>query len=357
MAVNAKKLPSGSWRAQLYMGKDATGKRQYKSFTAPTKREAERLALEYVPEEIGETDPMLEMTVGEAIDRYIALKEGVASPATTLGDKRKRKNCFGFANMQNLPAASLSAAQVQLWISEFSASGKSPKYIRNAYGLLHASVSMFVPDFNPRVQLPQKQSREILIPTAEEVAQIYEDVKGTKLELPFLLASQCGLRASEAAGLRREDVDPVRRVITIKRARVTGEYGATVKAPKTSAGYRTLPCAQSLCDLCLQTKGEYVCGMDSNQISSAWSYYIKENKSKFNRTISYHALRHYFASVGILLGIPKAYLVGLMGHSSSMMIDAVYGHLFPNESERYAKMLCDRTNELLQDATRNATQC
>ena len=45
--MNARKLPSGSWRARLFLGEDEHGKKHYKSFTAATKREAERLALTY----------------------------------------------------------------------------------------------------------------------------------------------------------------------------------------------------------------------------------------------------------------------------------------------------------------------
>ena len=45
--ATAKKLPSGSWRVQLYAGKTPDGKRQYLSFTRPTKKEAEYEALQY----------------------------------------------------------------------------------------------------------------------------------------------------------------------------------------------------------------------------------------------------------------------------------------------------------------------
>lgn len=36
--AEAHKLPSGSWRAQVYVGKDPNGKRIYESFTADTKK-------------------------------------------------------------------------------------------------------------------------------------------------------------------------------------------------------------------------------------------------------------------------------------------------------------------------------
>ena len=63
--MNARKLPSGSWRARLFLGTDAAGKKHYKSFTAPTKREAERLALNYV-EENAEPD---KITFGDALSQ------------------------------------------------------------------------------------------------------------------------------------------------------------------------------------------------------------------------------------------------------------------------------------------------
>lgn len=43
----AKKLPSGNYRCQVFSHKDAQGKKIYKSFTAPTKRQAELLAVEW----------------------------------------------------------------------------------------------------------------------------------------------------------------------------------------------------------------------------------------------------------------------------------------------------------------------
>ena len=46
--ATAKKLPSGSWRCLIYTGKDENGKRQYKSFTADSKKEAEFLAAAFL---------------------------------------------------------------------------------------------------------------------------------------------------------------------------------------------------------------------------------------------------------------------------------------------------------------------
>lgn len=45
--ATAKKLPSGNYRTQLYIGKDENGRGVYKSFTAPTPEQSLEMAVEY----------------------------------------------------------------------------------------------------------------------------------------------------------------------------------------------------------------------------------------------------------------------------------------------------------------------
>ena len=74
--ATAKKLPSGAYRCLIYIG-DENGKRKYKSFTAKTKKEAERLALNYQSELEDKQD-----TVETMIDNYIKSKEKLLSTTT-----------------------------------------------------------------------------------------------------------------------------------------------------------------------------------------------------------------------------------------------------------------------------------
>lgn len=85
--MNARKLPSGSWRARLFLGEDENGKKHYKSFTAATKREAERLALNYA-EERAKPD---KITFGDALAKYIDSKSNVLSPSTLRGYRQMKK--------------------------------------------------------------------------------------------------------------------------------------------------------------------------------------------------------------------------------------------------------------------------
>ena len=73
--MNAKKLPSGMYRARLFLGEGEDGKKHYKSFTAATKREAERLALTYEAEHSHTGKIPFEV----AFSQYIALKSNLLS--------------------------------------------------------------------------------------------------------------------------------------------------------------------------------------------------------------------------------------------------------------------------------------
>lgn len=92
--AKAKKLPSGNWRVQIYAGKDSNGKKIMKSFTAETKKEAELMALQF---SANHREPVSEMTVGKAIDKYIESKSNILSPSTLRSYKTMRRN-----NLQGL---------------------------------------------------------------------------------------------------------------------------------------------------------------------------------------------------------------------------------------------------------------
>lgn len=326
------KRRGNSWRVLLYLGTDEHGKQIRRSVTAPTKKEAERAAalleVEHAQRErVGKT-------VGEILRDYIDVKNAVLSPSTILGYEHLLDGAYDA--IKDAPAADLTSADLQAFVNDH-AKTHAPKTTANAWGLLSAALALYRPDFSPKIRLPQKRRHKIEIPTDQDVAAYLAAVRGDKLELPVLLAVRCGLRASEIAGLRVRDVDRKRQTITIRQARVQGMDGPALKAPKSDAGYRTIPCGADVCAL-LPDQGDYVTVLDSNAISSAWCYMVRKNNL---RLVGFHALRHYYASRAALLGVPKPYLVELMGHSSSRMLDQVYLHTFPDVKAHYAKLLAD----------------
>lgn len=66
--AKAKQLPSGSWRVQVYAGKNAAGKPQYRSFTALTRKEAEYNALQFQLHHKEVSRDSSSMTLDEAVE-------------------------------------------------------------------------------------------------------------------------------------------------------------------------------------------------------------------------------------------------------------------------------------------------
>ena len=339
--AKAKKLPSGNWRVQLYVGKDETGKKIYRSFTASSKREAELAAAEYVLN-APTLSASLEMTLGEAMDKYIEIKSNVLSPSTLRSYHSIRRNRI--QQLMNVKLCNLTSEIIQ---AEFNleAATLSPKTIRNVHGLLTAALALYAPKITLNIRLPQKEKKAVRIPSRAEINAIYAHVKDTEMEIPFLLASQCGLRLSEICALTPADIGDG--AVIVNKAMVIGDNGYTIKKPKSFAGYRTVTCDRSLTDLIRSRTShsdERVVKLSYLYISEKWSRITERLHIENCR---FHDLRHYFASEGLLLDIPPKYLAELMGHASVDMVNRVYGHTFADQKATFAKALADKTADLL----------
>lgn len=335
--AKAKKLPSGNYRCQIYMGRDPNGKRIIESVTAPTKKEAEYLAAE---RKLAASGRVEQMTLRTAYNRYIDSKSKVLSPSTI-------KNYRQICNSSQSPimfayVSKITSFDVQKTINDLSAE-HSPKTVKNRYGLFTAVMRSVMPEKRFYVRLPSPEKKEVYIPDGETIKRLYKLAKGTWIELPLVLASQCGLRASEIAGLKYDCVKEDS--ITIKRAVVISDDGYVEKSPKTFAGTRTLPIHSEIKKLIGQGKpNEYVLkGGNRTHISMEWRRFLQDTDEQY---FSFHKLRHYFASNALLKGVPKRYVAELMGHSSEHMLDQIYEHTFANAKESFARQLVADSDNL-----------
>lgn len=155
-----QRLPSGVYRCQVMVN----GKRVSVVDENPAVAQAKAIALKNGLMEKKNTGPT--MTVGEAIDRYIESKDAVLSPSTIRGYKQLRGNALQELMVEKL--SELTQEDVQRAVNRM-AKDKSPKSVRNAHGLLSSALAMFAPDIHLRTTMPQKERKEISIPTMEEI--------------------------------------------------------------------------------------------------------------------------------------------------------------------------------------------
>lgn len=330
-----KKLPSGNYRMRVYMGKDANGKGIYTSVTASSKKEciAKAALMDKNPKKL------IKMTVQEAVEQYILLRKEVLSPSTVRGYE-KTLRCHLEA-VKHIQVSALTQEDVQRQVNALTRT-LSSKTIANAIGLLHSAVKGMVSEDVFNVLTPQAKPSEIKIPSSADVAKLVEAVSGLEIELPVLLAMQCGLRMSEVLGLKKSDVDFTNKTITIRRAIVLDEVGAAVeKAPKSFKGNRTIPMPPKVAELLERTDGTgYVVNMTANAIKHRLERLLAKEGIGH---IRFHDLRHYYASVCLLLNMPERYAMEFMGHSTPGMLKK-YQHIMSEEKKRLGDQLANYFN-------------
>lgn len=302
------------------------------SITELTKKEAEAKAAA-VKLGMQSTQKRRDITVGEAIDLYIESKDAVLSPSTIAGYKKQRANTL--QSIMDIPVASLTQEAVQVAINNMART-KSPKYVKNAHGLLTAALRIYRPDFVLHTTLPQKEKHEIVIPSTEDVQKIAQFVKGKKFELPFLLAAWMGLRASEIRGLTWDCIG--KDTIHIKHALVDGPDGPVLKLTKTYSSDRVLPAPPYIMQLIAAQPhtDEFVIHYNRNQLYKCLE---RSCKSLGLQHYRFHDLRHYQASVMLSMGVPDKYAMERMGHASTNMLKNVYQHTMAEKSKEIASAI------------------
>lgn len=351
----ARKLPSGSWRCQVYshsvpvfnsdgsIALDSKSepkmKRIYESFTSDdqTKRgkaEAEMMALEFALNK-KRRNSSRDLTLLEAIDNYIKIKEPVLSKATVSGYIKIRKYAF-----QNLMATKLKDIDTDVLITAVSLEsarktaqkGKdgiiSPKTVRNEFGLLTAVLNYYDVDYNEKkITLPQIPNKKFSLPDPEEV---FRAVKGTDIELPVLLAMWLSFTASEIAGLTKsESLLDDGKYIAINEVVLTidgKEYKKdTGKQPKRQ---RVLKLPEYIKELIDDVYTDRIVPMPANTIYRKLKRYLA--KAGVN-PITFHQLRHVNASVMHMLNVPDIYAQDRGGWATNHIMHKNYTHAFTKE--------------------------
>ena len=331
-----QKLPSGNWRVRAYVGTDASGKKTMKSFTAPTKKEAEYMAASFLAER---KEAPTEMTVGKAIDKYIESKSNILSPATIRSYKTMRKN--NLQGLMDIQLRNLTRNAIQSAVNA-EAEKLSPKTVHNAYGLLSSSLSVYAPDLNVKVSLPKKQKKIRNMPEPEEIIRL---VQGTSIELPCLLAIWLGMRMSEIRGLKKSDVTGNQ--LIIRRSIVTVEGEQIEKdSTKTYESTRISDIPPYIMNLIDNVETEYLTELTRDQI---YTRFVRmQRDAGIEPRISFHDLRHLNASVMVKLHVPDKYAMERGGWSTTSTLRNVYQHTFSDEREAVNQKINKYFNEIVE---------
>lgn len=324
--AKAKKLPSGNWRVRVYDGKTADGKLIYKSFTAPTRKQAEYLAAEYLAGK--RSHPASDSrTLAEAYARYIEIKRNTLSPSTVR--EYARAASHDFPELMPLRLSQITQERVQSAVNVM-AGDHSPKSVRNAHGLLSAVLRMFAPEIRLSTRLPQSKKTEIYVPTEDEIEKLVRSIRGTELEKAVLLAAFGSLRRSECCALMASDIDGD--IVRIRRAMVLDENKQwVIKQPKSKAGYRDIKMPGFVIERLVPAEN----GRIVNIAPVTLTDYFIDARNKFHLPhFRFHDLRHYQASILHAMGVPDKYIMERGGWSTDSTLKNIYQHTMSDKRKQ-----------------------
>lgn len=228
-----RKLKSGSYNIQLRLNGESI------SITAPTAKECTHQATLIKAEHISGVKRRSrkdEMTLRDAMEKYIDDHRPVLSPETTRGYGIIMRNRFqSYADMK------ISAIKDWQALVNAESAKLSPKTVENSVRFLRSALkhSGFV---LPPVKLPQVPEPDTPYLDTDEVKRFVECAKGDSLEIPILLALH-SLRSSEISGLDWKDIDLKKGLIHVRGARVRDEHNKFVDKDtnKNSTSSRDIP--------------------------------------------------------------------------------------------------------------------
>lgn len=326
--AKAKKLPSGNYRTRVHIG---GGK--YKSFTAPTKKESEYMASQYLMH--NRSTGIDDDYIYDVVKKYINVKSESLSPSTI--------RCYTIiCNNQiklldKVKVRNFDVVVHQKWIDDIH-KNLTVKSVKNANGLLVSALQFFDVRLG-KVTLPQKVYTSILVPTTEEVKLLIDYFKDNKeMVKAVYLASTGTLRRGEICGLKGEDIDRENLTVTVRRSVVYDvNRKPVVKEPKTYSSNRTITLPKFIIDM--------LGGGVNLTPDSITKNFTKAVKDLDLPHYTFHSLRHYSASIMHANNIPTQYIMERGGWKSENTLNKIYR----NSLTDYQKKFTQQTNEYFED--------
>lgn len=374
--LNRKGKP---WQARAKY-KDVYGKWKETAKMLPNakgKKEAERMAREWMDTLNAEADLMPNAKKADTIDKIVKeylkyqLETGMIEKSTY------STNMFFYKKYVNpylgdYVFATVDKDIINGWLTKLYHLGLSQSTVHTNYALLKKVYNYYynsgelLKDPFKGVKMPKKGEPRKTHLTNEQMdnvlTAVYTDyAPEDPMYIGILLAFYGGLRRGEICGLRWNDIDFKLHSITVRTA-----VGVSVldgkdytKNPKNKSSSRTFPMLPQL-EEALQQRAViiqpesswFVIGdkeqfMHPTQYNRLFGKFVERNQlvDAYGKKVSPHGLRHNFATVGIRAGMDIASLALMMGHASRAMTLDTYGDANADALNMASKRLGESFNE------------
>jgi integrase len=347
-----KKRPDGVYRARY---RDHDGKEHARHF------KLEREARQWLDAETAKlvtgtwTDPKrAKTTLNEWCDIWLA---GYSGRSTTMTQARTHVKVIK-EGLGPRRIATIKPSDVKAWLVALEA-----KYAKSTISVLHSRLGQILTDavhdgLIPRSPVsrrtaPGSGSQIAYVATTQQVWALH-DALPEHLRAVVLLGAFAGLRRNEILGLRVEDVDFMRGVITPAvqyggvPLKTTESRNPIPIPPEMALELNRMPAKFGSTTIVTNAYGRAV---SPTVVNSAFSHAAATIEG-LPEGFRIHDLRHYFASLLIASGLDVKTVQARMRHSSAKTTLDVYGHLFPDRDEASRSVVSAAFAERSADALR-----
>lgn len=226
------------------------------------------------PKEVG--DLSSDMLFADYLLEWLEIAKGRLAVATYSSYAAMIKMPVGpYFRQRNLTLRELEARHLQMFYFEMLRKVK-PNTVIHYHAIIHSALKyavktdMLIQNVADKVDRPRKNSFQPVFLSAEEMQKMFEALRGTKLELPVLVAAFYGFRRGEVLGLKWDAIDFERGTISVIRTVTTitldgKQAEIEQQSAKTKSSLRTLPLIGSFREYFMQVKeaqelNKQVCG-------------------------------------------------------------------------------------------------
>jgi len=262
-----------------------------------------------------------------------------------------------YPRIGSVPLSRLRPTQLQGVIGELALT-LDPNTIQNVTAsqmswVLNAAVRDRMIPSNPAtgLKLPKVPPREPTIPTVEQVVRLADAIDPRSRAL-VVVGSALGLRQGEAFGLSVDRIDFLRHRVRIDRQLKRDRRGSILGTLKTENSYRTIPLPDSAA-FELARHIERFPNDDPDGLLFTASLGGRLRRDGWGRRtwkpaamaagrpdLTYHALRHFYASALIRAGQSAPTVARRLGNTPKMVLDT-YAHLWADDDDRTRQAIDD----------------
>lgn len=327
----AELLPSGSWRVRVRVnGEDITVTRRTESEAV-----AEAMALKAGLKEAAARAPK-DMTLREAIDEYIEMREAALSPSTIRGYVIIRDNRF--PSVMDRTINKTTDKMYQQAVND-EVRRVSTKTVKNSWGFV-SSVVNEIAGRKVSCVTPQVISKERLFLEPDEINEFVSAIEGHRDEIPMLLQLH-GLRVSEVLDITWDDIDIERKMIHVRGSAVPDKDNNIVhkESNKTSASRRDVPILIPRLSVAVEEADKAKDYVYSNTPSALYNSINRVCRKNELPEIGNHGCRHSFASLCFHVGLPEQLTQRLGGWDDAGTLRKIYTHLASKDIRKHTAAL------------------